>query len=97
MKHVDVKSSAYIESGKEINNKDPKFKIGDTVVISKYKNILPMFTIQIGLKRFLWLKKLKTLFRRPMLLVILKVKKLLDRFMKTNCKKQIEKTLEMKN
>ena len=53
MKHVDVKSSAYIESGKEINNKDPKFKIGDTVVISKYKNILPMFTIQIGLKRFL--------------------------------------------
>ena len=39
MKPVDVKSNTYIESSKEINNKNPKFKIGDTVRISKYKNI----------------------------------------------------------
>ena len=39
MKHVDVKWNTYINSGKEINNKDPKFKIGDSVRISKYKNI----------------------------------------------------------
>ena len=39
MKPVDVKSNTYINSGKEINNKDPKFKIGDSVRISKYKNI----------------------------------------------------------
>ena len=39
MKPVDVKSSTYIDSSKEINNKDPKFKIGDIVRISKYKNI----------------------------------------------------------
>ena len=38
-KPVDVKSSTYIASSKEINNKDPKFKIGDIVTISKYKNI----------------------------------------------------------
>ena len=31
MKPVDVKSNTYIDSSKEINNKDPKFKIGDTV------------------------------------------------------------------
>ena len=37
MKPFDVKSNTYIESGKEINNKDPKFKIGDTVRISKCK------------------------------------------------------------
>ena len=30
MKPVDVKSNAYIKSNKEINNKDPKLKIGDT-------------------------------------------------------------------
>ena len=36
IKHVDVKPSMYIESSKEINNKNRKFKIGDT--ISKYKN-----------------------------------------------------------
>ena len=38
MKPVDVKPSTYIGSSKEINKKDPKFKIGDTVRISKYKN-----------------------------------------------------------
>ena len=39
MKPVDVKSSTYIDSSKEINNKDSKFEIGDIVRISKYKNI----------------------------------------------------------
>ena len=39
MKPVDVKSNTYINSGKEINNKDPKFKVGNHVRISKYKNI----------------------------------------------------------
>ena len=39
MKSVDVKSSTYIDSSKEINNKDPKFKIGDIVRILSYKNI----------------------------------------------------------
>ena len=38
-KTVDVKSSRYIDSSKEINDEDPKFKIGDTVRILKYKNI----------------------------------------------------------
>ena len=37
MKPIDVKSSAYIDSSKEINEEDPKFKIGDIVRISKYK------------------------------------------------------------
>ena len=35
MKPVDVKSNTYINSSKEINDKDPKFKIGDIVRISK--------------------------------------------------------------
>ena len=39
MKHVEVKSNTYIDSSKEIKNKNPKFNIGDTVKISKYKNI----------------------------------------------------------
>ena len=36
---IDVKSKTYIDSHKEINNKDLKFKVSDTVRISKYKNI----------------------------------------------------------
>ena len=39
MKPVDVKSDTFIESSKEMDNKNPKFKIGDTVRIVKYKNI----------------------------------------------------------
>ena len=39
MKPVDVKDNTYINADKEINNKDPKFKVGDHVRISKYKNI----------------------------------------------------------
>ena len=39
MKPVDAKSSTYIDSSKEIYNKDPKFKMSDIVKISKYKNI----------------------------------------------------------
>ena len=39
MKPVDVKTNTYIESSKEINDKDYKFNIGGTVRISKYKSI----------------------------------------------------------
>ena len=38
MKPIDVKDNTYINADKEINNKDPKFKVGDRVRISKYKN-----------------------------------------------------------
>ena len=40
MKPVDVKANIYFDSTKEINNKHPKFNIGDTVKILKYKDVL---------------------------------------------------------
>ena len=39
MKPIDLKDNTYIDIDKEVNNKDPKFKIGYHVRISKYKNI----------------------------------------------------------
>ena len=39
MKPIDVEDDTYINTDKEINNKDPKFRIGDHVRISKHKNI----------------------------------------------------------
>ena len=39
LKPIDVKDNAYINADEEINNKDPKFKGGDRVRISKYKII----------------------------------------------------------
>ena len=39
MKPIDVKDNTYIDFGEEVNDNDPKFKIGYRVRISKYKNI----------------------------------------------------------
>ena len=37
-KPVDVKDNTYIDFKKEVNDKDPKFKVGGRVRISRYKN-----------------------------------------------------------
>ena len=39
MKPIDVTSDSYAEYNEDSNEKDPKFKVGDRVRISKYKNI----------------------------------------------------------
>ena len=39
MKPIDVKDNTYINTDKEVNNKDSNFQVGDHVRISKYKNI----------------------------------------------------------
>ena len=39
MKPIDVKDTTCIDFGKEANDNDPKFKVGDHVRISKYKHI----------------------------------------------------------
>ena len=40
MKPIDVTDDFYVEHNKDSNKKDPKFKGGDHVRISKYKNFL---------------------------------------------------------
>ena len=55
MKPVDGKDNTYIDSMKfHCNDKDPRFKVGDHVKISKYKTFLLKDTRQIGLKKFPW-------------------------------------------
>ena len=39
MKPADVKDNTYIDFNKDVNDRDPKFNIGDHVRISKYKII----------------------------------------------------------
>ena len=43
MKSVGVKSSTDTGFAAEINDTDPKFKVGDRLRISKYKNIFATF------------------------------------------------------
>ena len=38
IKPIDVTGDSYAEYNEDVNKKDPKFKIGDRVRISKYKN-----------------------------------------------------------
>ena len=45
MKPVAVQSSTYINSSREINDEDSKFKIGDVVKISKCKNIFGKYSV----------------------------------------------------
>ena len=39
MKPIDVTGDSFVEYIEQSNKKDPKFKVGDHVRISKYKNI----------------------------------------------------------
>ena len=69
MKPDGVKSSTCIDCSKEIHNKDPKSKIGDTAIISRYKNIFAKGYVENWSEEVFVIKKLKTLFRRHLLLV----------------------------
>ena len=59
MKSVDLKSSTYIDSSKEVNDEDPKFKIGDIVRISKYKNIFVKSSFSNWSEELFVIKKIK--------------------------------------
>ena len=87
----DVKSSTYIDISKEINDKDPKFKVADIVKISKYKNIFAKGYVPNWYEEVFVIKKVKNTV--PWTLVILKAKKLLEHLPKKNYKKQIKNIL----
>ena len=93
MKPIDVESDSFAEYNEKSNEKDTKFKVGDHVRISKYKNIFKDMLL-IGKKIFTF-KKVKILFLVHMYLMILMGKKSWEVFMKKNCRKLIKKNLEL--
>ena len=66
MKPVDVEDNTYIDFEKEVNHKDPKFKVGDYIRISKYNNIFAKENMPNWSEEFLLLVKLKMPFHRHM-------------------------------
>ena len=63
MKPVDLKSSKYNNSSKEINDNeinDPKFRIGDVTSISKYKNIFAKSYVPSWSEEIFAIKKVKS-------------------------------------
>ena len=93
MKPADVISNIYLNSSKEINNKDPKFKIGDIVRISKYKNIFGKRYVPIWSEEVLVIIKVKNTVSYYQFKI--KAKKLLECFIKNNCKKQTKESLHL--
>ena len=92
MKLFDIKSNTYIGSSKEINNEDPKFKIGDIVRISKYKNIFAKGHVPNCSEEVLVIEKVKNTVPWTYVLSDLKGKEIVECFMKKNCKKQIKRS-----
>ena len=68
MKHFNVKPNTYIDSSKEINDKNSKFKISDNVTILKYKNAFAKEDTPNWL--LLWFKKVKNTVACYILLMI---------------------------
>ena len=93
MKPVDVKDNTYIDFKKEVNDKDPKFKVSDHIRISKYKNIFakgytPNWSEEVSV-----IKKVKIQFLGHILSMMSMMKKLLEHFMKNTYKRLISKNL----
>ena len=59
MKPVDVKDNTYIDFKKESNDRNPKFKVGDHVGISKYKNIFAKRYMSNWSEEIFVIKKIK--------------------------------------
>ena len=70
MKPIDVKDNTYIDFGKEANDNDPKFKVGDHVRISKYKNIFAKGYTPNWSEEVFVIKEIKIQFHGHMLLMI---------------------------
>ena len=74
--------------------KNPKFKVGAHVRISKYKNIFAKGYAPNWLEEFFVVSKTTNTIPWKYVVSDLSVKKLLEVFMKKNCEKQIKKNLE---
>ena len=59
MKPFDAKDNTYIGFKKEVNDKNFKFKVGDHVRISKYKNIFAKGYMSNLSKEIFIIKKIK--------------------------------------
>ena len=97
MKPVDVKSDRYIDSSKEINGKNPKFKIGDNVRISKYKNVFSKgYTLNWSEEVFV-IKKVKNTVPWTNFNNSLKGEEIVGTFYEKVLLKKIKNNLELKN
>ena len=95
MKAVDVKSSAYVDSSKEINDEDHKFKIGDIVRISKYKNIFAKIYVPNWSEEVFVNKKVKNTVPWTYVINYLKCKEIVGTFYEKELQKTNQKEIRV--
>ena len=88
MKPIDVKDNTYINTDKEINNKDPKSKVGDRVRISKYKNIFAKGYMPNWSEEVFVIKKVKKYYSVDFVINDLNGEEIIGTF----CEKELQKT-----
>ena len=102
MKPVDVKDNTYIDFKKEVNDKNPKFKVGYHVRISKQKNIFAKGYMPNWLEEIFIIKKIKNTVPWTQVINDLNGKEIIGTFyeneLQGTCQKEfrIEKVLKRK-
>ena len=83
MKPVYIKENRYINFGKEVNDNDPKFQVGDHLKISKYKDIFGKGYTPNWSQEIFVIKKIKNIVPWTYFINDLNDKELLEPLMKT--------------
>ena len=83
MKPVYIKENGYINFGKEVNDNDPKFQVGDHLKISKYKDIFGKGYTPNWSQEIFVIKKIKNIVPWTYFINDLNDNELLEPFMKT--------------
>ena len=94
MKHTDVKNNTYLDFEKEVNDKDPKFKVGDYVRIFRYKNIFAKGYMPNWSEEVFIISKIKSTVPWTYVINDLNGEEIMEHFMKKNCKRLIKKNSE---
>ena len=87
MKPTDVKNNTYIIIDKELNDKDRKFKVGDHVRISKYKNIFAKGYISNWSEEIFVIKEIKNTAPWTYVIIDLNGQEIIGTF----CEKELQK------
>ena len=90
MKPVDVKDNTYIDFEKEVNDKDPKFKVGNHIRISKYKNTFAEGYTPNWSEEIFVISKIKNTFPWTYVINDLNGEEIIGTF----CEKELQKTNE---
>ena len=96
MKPKDVGDYSFVENSEEPNEKDPKFRVGDNVRISKYENIFAKGYMPNWSEEVFVVNKVQNTVRWTYLINDLNGEKIKGSFLKKNCKRLIRKNLGLK-